>query len=257
MRQSGDDSSQAMLRDVLRRMSNYEVMENDWRILITRTPAQVSDTSSFSNALHLFPTIEAVAEYNIEKLYACIATIKAVHMGPNASKAYNDDAGGLQPVICLAKGARVMLSSNLWVDMGLVNGAMGTVQAICYCDGGTPPELPIAVTVLLDRYSGSTLPDGIVPITPLRRTWFTSGSQCSRLQLPLKLAWAVTIHKAQGLTLSKLCVDIGTKEFSAGLTVVAISRVKRLTDLLLNPLFALISMSQELVKKPKDSGKKR
>ena len=58
------------------------------------------------------------------------------------------------------------------------------------------------------------------------------------LSQPLKLAWAVTIHKAQGLTLNKLCVDIGRKEFSAGLTFVAISRVRRLTDLLLNPPFA-------------------
>ena len=47
----------------------------------------------------------------------------------------------------------------------------------------------------------------------------------------------VTFHKAQGLTLNKLCVDIDKKKFSAGLTFVAISRVRRLTDLLLNPPF--------------------
>jgi len=241
MRQFGDDSSQATFRDVLQRLSDCEVTEDDWRILVTRTPAHISDMSSFDNALYLFPTIEAVAEHNIQKLHACgqpIATIKAIHTGLNASKASTDDAGGLQSVVCLARGARVMLSSNLWVEMGLVNGAMGTVQAICYQDGSAPPDLPIAVTVLFDRYSGPTLSDGTVPIAPQRRTWFTSGSQCSRLQLPLKLAWAVTIHKAQGLTLSKLCIDISMKEFSTGLTFVAISRVKRLTDLLLNPPFA-------------------
>jgi len=41
-----------------------------------------------------------------------------------------------------------------------------------------------------------------------------SGGQCSRLLLPLKLAWAVTIHKAQGLTLNKVVIDVGKKEFS-------------------------------------------
>ena len=37
----------------------------------------------------------------------------------------------------------------------------------------------------------------------------------------LKLAWAVTIHKAQGLTLNQAVVSLGNKEFSAGLTFIA------------------------------------
>jgi ATP-dependent DNA helicase PIF1 len=71
---------------------------------------------------------------------------KAIHTGPNAAKAPADDAGGLEAVIFLAQSARIMLTSNLWVDVGLVNGAMGTIQAICYRAGG-PPDLPIAVMV--------------------------------------------------------------------------------------------------------------
>lgn len=238
MRQSGHDSSQVTFREILLRLRNCQVTESDWSNLMTSY--RVSNASSFDNALHLFPTVEAVVEYNINKLHACgqpVATIKAVHTGTNAVKASVDDAGGLQPVICLARGARVMLSSNLWVEMGLVNGAMGTVQAICYHDGSTPPDLPVAVTVLFDSYSGPTLSDGTVPIAPIRHSWSTSAGYCSRLQLPLKLAWAVTIHKAQGLTLDKVTVDIGKKEFSAGLTFVAISRVRHMTHLLLNPPF--------------------
>ena len=133
--------------------------------------------------------------------------------------------------------ACVMLTANLWVDMGLVNGAMGTVVAICYQQNEAPPNLPIAVTVKFDAYRGPTLSDGTVPISPLRRSWFTPAGSCSRLQLPLKLAWAVTIHKAQGLTLGKVVIDIDKKEFSAGLTFVACSRVHHLTDLLFNPPF--------------------
>ena len=131
-----------------------------------------------------------------------IATIKAVHTGQNASKASSDDAGGLDPVVHLAVTACVMLITNLWVEVGLVNGAVGTVISICYERGGTP-DLPLAV----------------------RRTWASSAFNCSRLQIPLKLAWAVTIHKAQGLTLDKVVINIGNKEFLSGLTYEACSRV--------------------------------
>ena len=79
-----------------------------------------------------------------------------------------------------------MLIANLWVEAGLVNGALGTIVSICY-ESGAPPDLPLAVMVKFDTYSGSTLPDQTVLIVPLRCTWLGAGTQCLRLQLPLKL----------------------------------------------------------------------
>ena len=240
MRQSGQDPSQVLFRQLLLRLRDGQVTTADWEHLMSQTPSRAQDLSPFTTAVHLHATTEAVVEHNVARLHACgqpIATIKAIHTGPNADKASSDDASGLDPVICLAHGARVMLIANLWVNMGLVNGAMGTVQAICYLSGKAPPDLPVAVMVHFDTYSGPTVPDGTVPITPIRRSWSTSGAQCSRLQLPLRLAWAVTIHKSQGLTLDKAVVDIGKKEFSSGLTFVACSRVRHLSDLLFDPPF--------------------
>ena len=240
MRQAGQDAGQEHFRNLLLRLRNAELTVEDWKYLMTQTAGEVGDTKSFDYALHLYPTNEAVAEHNVAKLRASgqpIAVLRAAHTGPGASKATSDDAGGLEPVICIAHGARVMLSANLWVEVGLVNSALGTVEAICYEGDQRPPDLPIAVTVKFDSYSGPTLQDGTVPITPLRRTWFSTTKQCSRLQNPLKLAWAITIHKSQGLTLDKAVIDVSKNEFSTGLTFVACSRVRQLTDLLFVPPF--------------------
>ena len=52
-------------------------------------------------------------------------------------------------------------------------------------------------------------------------------------QIPLIYSWAITIHKAQGLTLENAIIDIGTNVFADGQTYVALSRVKSLDGLYL------------------------
>ena len=69
------------------------------RTQLAETPAQLHDITPFESALYLHPTIEAVVEHNVLKLHSIgqpIATIKAVHTGPNANKASPDDAAGLE-----------------------------------------------------------------------------------------------------------------------------------------------------------------
>ena len=52
-------------------------------------------------------------------------------------------------------------------------------------------------------------------------------------QYPLRLAWAVTIHKAQGKTFTKVIVDLGSGAFAHGQTYVALSRCTHLEGLIL------------------------
>ena len=53
----------------------------------------------------------------------------------------------------------------------------------------------------------------------------------SRTQFPLHVAYAVTIHKSQGMTLNKAVVELGDYDFTRGLTFVAISRVRAIGDI--------------------------
>ena len=54
--------------------------------------------------------------------------------------------------------------------------------------------------------------------------------------LSLKLAWAITIHRSQGLTLSNAWIDIGKTEKTAGISYVVISQVRTLSSCVTEPV---------------------
>jgi ATP-dependent DNA helicase PIF1 len=126
-----------------------------------------------------------------------------------------------------------MLTSYLWSEVGLVNGAPGEINSILYASSAALPNLPIAAIVRFEQYRGPSIfedrdRDRCVPIAPFSFEWEANGEHYSRTQLPLKLCYALTIHKAQRATLLCAVIDIGSREMTPGLTFVALSRVRRL-----------------------------
>ena len=71
-------------------------------------------------------------------------------------------------------------------------------------------------------------------VIPLKTSFESQSRPMARTQLPLRLAWAVTVHKSQGLMLPRIRLGLGKKEFSCGLTFVqvALSHVTSLDGLL-------------------------
>ena len=107
-----------------------------------------------------------------------------------------------------------------------------------YKDGVTPASLPEFVVVQFPSFNGkSCLPDvkNCVAIRPETAEWMSDGRRQSRTQFPLRLAWAITVHKSQGMTLDAAVIDLQGSRFATGLEFVAFSRVKRVEHLLLIP----------------------
>lgn len=132
-----------------------------------------------------------------------------------------------------------MLTMNLWPAVGLRNGATGTVVDFIYQNNQKSPDLPIVVVVKFDIYRGpsisNTLPSCVPMCLVTVSTHLTDGIH-ERQQIPLTLAWAITIHKSQGLTLPKGWIDIGKSEKTPGVSYVALSRNKALSSCVIEPM---------------------
>ena len=78
-----------------------------------------------------------------------------------------------------------------------------------------------------------------MPMRGLTARFECNGVDCTRTQFPLRIAYAITVHKAQGLTLPRIVLNITGRDFALGLSYVAISRVKTFDGLLFDEFFNL------------------
>ena len=143
--------------------------------------------------------------------------------------------------LVLKIGARVMFTKNN-MGAGYVNGTLGEV--IGFENGGdgnsgdstaevndegamqTAPQTAIEANPVIMTFDKKR-------ITPGRFQWRIEEGKKVRAsisQLPLKLAWAITIHKSQGMTLDAAVIDLGSA-FERGMGYVALSRVRELKNI--------------------------
>lgn len=141
--------------------------------------------------------------------------------------------------LLLKKGAKVMFIKNNF-EAGYVNGTLGEVAYFNVDDG-----LPVIST-----YDGKTIKAGLA-------TWTIEEDDKIKAQvdqIPLRLAWAITVHKSQGMNLDSAEIDL-SKCFEKGMGYVALSRLRSLNGLKLNGInqmaFAVSNEAVELDKKLK------
>ncbi|KAM4059614.1 PIF1-like helicase [Hirsutella rhossiliensis] len=170
-RQCGDD--QASFRKALGELRPLLLSHESWKLLSGRVQAKLDDqeVARFANALRVYATKDRVIATNVP--------------------------------VCI--GARLMLTCNLWQQVGLCNGARGTVHNIGWAPGADP---------IRDQPK-------IVPI----------------VAFPLVVCYAITVHKSQSITEDRIVTDLSCRDFQTGLSYVAVSRVKTLQGLMLDAPF--------------------
>lgn len=143
---------------------------------------------------------------------------------------FNPSVYPTEPVLRLKKDAQVMLLKND-PERQYVNGSIGKIVKMS-------PEI---LTILLeDGQASRQVEVGLTDWEILRYTMSPNDPEQIDTevlgvftQFPVKLAWAVTIHKAQGKTFDRVIIDLGRGAFEHGQTYVALSRCRTLEGIVL------------------------
>jgi ATP-dependent DNA helicase PIF1 len=159
----------------------------------------------FINSSKLALIKEPEFKYTCQKLsYLVNGKIKEL----KDSQSLIDKYTNASPIVKLKKGAQVMLLKNMDVKVGLVNGSLGVVTDISNA----------FVTVeFMNKI--------IMPITYQQFKVDNDEFEFTFEQIPLKCAWATSIHKSQGQSLDCCLIDIGKSIFQPQQAYVALSRI--------------------------------
>jgi ATP-dependent exoDNAse (exonuclease V) alpha subunit len=204
---------------LLNEIRNNTITEESLALLNSRVGAEFTEESEY--VVYLTPLNETANKINMEKLDSLRG--KLYRLEAEIDGDFDESSCPGDPILFLKKNAQVMMLNNdtkgRWV-----NGSIGKVVGIKFSkekgyeiidvqfpDGRIEEVYPYTWEIFHYRYNEKT---GMIETE-------TVGSFT---QYPLKLAWAVTIHKSQGKTFDKVIIDLERGVFAPGQVYVALSR---------------------------------
>ena len=227
-RQDEDD----ILVSILDEIRSGDVSQQTWEILekkmTEKTQLKFNPTKLYTHNMD----VDRINLKELDKLEETPNFFEAIEQGSkqNIEKIYKSSL--VQEKLELKKGAVVIFIKNNY-EKGYINGTLGVI--VDFEEGTKYPIVEIA--------SGRKI---IVERDDWSRETDTGKIQATVRQIPLRLAWAITVHKSQGMTLDAAEIDL-SKTFEPGQGYVALSRIKSIDGLSLSGMNNVALMVDEQV----------
>ena len=255
----GDDGVVILDKVFRQKDSQFQRILNDMRRGILNDASKsvlLSRTQPFSVQNGIVPTLlyatnRGVDEINEQKLEAIdeeVVEYQAHDSGDEEFLAQLRNGMKAPTLLRLKIGAQVMLLKNISVEDGLVNGARGVVKGFAEPLNTSKGIIRLPIVDFSVRVGGreALITDEVVEMG----SWDQKRGDrvlARREQIPLMLAWAISIHKSQGMTIPYLSVSFQGM-FEYGQAYVALSRATDLKGLFLEKFNASSIKANEKVK---------
>lgn len=225
--------------DFLGRLRTYSLIPEDYQYMSSRVVANIDSYVSIPHICSTNQEASNINLYNMKRLLPQVGEDKlrqydAVGWCEGIDELSPKDIEKMYPCessLFLLPGAKVIIlvNENTDRDDRYVNGSLGEVMELT--SDTVKVRLDSGRIVDIGTYTWETLKYSVVGRGKKKEVVSEKIGECT--QIPLKLAWGITIHKSQGLTFDKIAVH-NSRIFEAGQLYVAISRCRNYDGLYLS-----------------------
>ncbi len=240
LEQSFRQSDEEFIR-ILNNLRFGEITSEDRKVLESRIKAEDENQALRPTILttHNYK-VDKINEIELNKIPRSEVFHQAIYSGAPERVEYLRKNCLSPDSLRLKVGAQVMMIKNTYQKEGIINGSLGIVKDFS----------PRKLFPIVEFANGKILTIGPEEwlLEKMSDTTKEMIVEASMAQIPLILAWAITIHKSQGLTLDKISCDL-SESFSPGQIYVALSRARSLSGVFIESInFNRLTANDEAVK---------